>query len=135
MGYCSGIAFGPLLFVILPQISLIAKIVRPPNFQVQVLSLSSASPYLMFPRPAFVFVLTFVNSGWLKLNYVRRDREISSLLSRGSLASFSFPFLSVLLSVLLLLLDYLFVLFEGIMRSMAEDLVNDDYDCFVFTRS
>jgi len=89
----------------------------------------------MFPRPTFVFVLTFVNSGWLKLNYVWRDREISSLLSRGSLASFFFPFLSVLLSVLLLLLDYLFVLFEGIMRSMAEDLVNDDYDCFVFARS
>jgi len=130
VGYCSGIAFGLLSFVILPQISLVAKIVRPPNFQVQVLSLSSASPYLMFPRPTFVFVLTFVNSGWLKLNYVRKDREISSLLSRGSLASFFSLFYRF--CFLLLLLGYFFMLFEGIMRSMAEDLVNDDYDCFVF---
>lgn len=92
MGYCSGIAFGPLSFVILPQISLIAKIVRPPNFQVHVLSLSSAGPYLMFPRPTFVFVLTFVNSGWLKLNYVRRDREISSCYLGALLPVFFLPF-------------------------------------------
>jgi len=70
---------------------MLSQIVRPPNFRVQVLSLLSAGLYSMFPRPTFVFVLTFVNSGWHILNHVLRDREISSPLSWGSLASF-FPF-------------------------------------------